>query len=89
MPLIAPLGVLFADPGNTYTVMLNLSDEDTPAELLAVSTESLDPEKVTVLGLEGSGAKRSLSIAVSDFFQEPHSYGCGHRTNPDVVQGPS
>ncbi len=68
VPQIEPFDTLVADPGVEYSISINLSDKDTLVEKLSLRVESLDPEKVTIVGIEGEGAKRSLTIFVSDFF---------------------
>lgn len=68
VPQIEPFDTLVANPGVEYSVSINLSDRDTPVEELSLRAESLDPEKVTIVGIEGVGAERSLTILVSDFF---------------------
>ncbi|MBD5782312.1 type VI secretion system tube protein Hcp [Pelagicoccus sp. NFK12] len=67
-PQIAPFETLLSKPGEEYTIKVSISDGDTPVEELTLKAESLDPQKVSVIGLEGTGAERSLRILVSEFF---------------------
>lgn len=68
VPQIDPFETLVSNPGGEYSIKVNLSDGDTPVEKLTIRAESLDPDKVTILGIEGSGSERSLKLLVSDLF---------------------
>lgn len=68
VPQIDPFETLVSSPGEENSVKVTLSDSDTPAENLTLRAESLDPERVSIVEIEGSGAERTLTILVSDLF---------------------